>query len=994
MGTFQPNMSLLLLYLLYQDMEINVALDELLGLRGPLSVLVRNLLWLLAFNATYLGIFGFIPKTVGYVVYSGFFNTTAIITAMKSVPYIHSDHENRTTVVSILTKIEEESASRQTTFKLSDFATVTLGYLSIAFCIVLMKYGLMLFTKAGRRFGMEQTYARIAAANIRENDGAGPGARREAMRRDRLEAVNDDGVDEDVLGISAALDATVAIVKVGVLLFLKMFLLPLSLGIVLDASTFELFGHESSDRLSFAGGDLFSFILLHWVGGITFMLLVTVFLLQLREVFHPEILARIIRPQEPQPDLLGNLMHETVLTHMKRMALSLAIYAPLMGLHVALPAKVFVASGLGDHFTFFHLHFCYILMPQLQIPIELIVFHLSMLALLERYKNSIGGLQHSWMKFMCRRMGLTDYLLPRCVESFELVGSKAVFLTPENDESQLQVDPFFLELIGKQDDVDHFVLSNIDREQDHMDHGEVRGETKVTGDRVLSIDIDSISIPVPKIVTKSPEISSTTSVDQVFSMSSSLLLSPRESTNNTNRATENFLNESMKLLPTRIGRYRLRLEESGPSTRAEDLRIEFFQEVPGSEIPRPPEGWDDLGQGGAFVQGRWAWGKERMSAVERSVSHRTPFRTANHRRPIKLMVKVVSLMLLSWVALTFTVLSLLSLPLCIGRSFYHLFHIPDMYLHDPFAFCIGAGLFFPLCSMLSKFFHNQNQVTMATKIRTWISSFKLPPRNKGLVLLESLVLWLMASPLVLGISYQLVVVKESTWFSGQEPLIDWKFLAVSWLMGIVMLNTWSFLLYFEFFTRRFWKNVGNGILEPPVEDNALLNVQGNNDGRNVGAAAAADNNQAEHREMESWHGKHGRVARYFHTWQAVLDGWQWDIVDKTVLLDDFTRPVAKQLASALLGSFLSFQVLHILLISVFSTQEDGINMPLLGVIGTGTVNQFVLRFCMTVHIAVQIIANSQESILCAFEIAHEAARDDRYLVGELLMNFNRDEYAS
>jgi E3 ubiquitin-protein ligase MARCH6 len=252
----------------------------------------------------------------------------------------------------------------------------------------------------------------------------------------------------------------------------------------------------------------------------------------------------------------------------------------------------------------------------------------------------------------------------------------------------------------------------------------------------------------------------------------------------------------------------------------------------------------------------------------------------------------------------------------------------------------------------------------------------------------------MASPLVLGISYQLVVVKESTWFAGQEPLIDWKFLAVSWLMGIVMLNTWSFLLYFEFFTRRFWKNVGNGILEPPVEDNALLNVQGNNDGRNVGAAAAADNNQAEHREMESWHGKHGRVARYFHTWQAVLDGWQWDIVDKTVLLDDFTRPVAKQLASALLGSFLSFQVLHILLISVFSTQEDGINMPLLGVIGTGTVNQFVLRFCMTVHIAVQIIANSQESILCAFEIAHEAARDDRYLVGELLMNFNRDEYAS
>lgn len=33
------------------DMEINVALDELLGLRGPISSLLRNLLWLLVFNA-------------------------------------------------------------------------------------------------------------------------------------------------------------------------------------------------------------------------------------------------------------------------------------------------------------------------------------------------------------------------------------------------------------------------------------------------------------------------------------------------------------------------------------------------------------------------------------------------------------------------------------------------------------------------------------------------------------------------------------------------------------------------------------------------------------------------------------------------------------------------------------------------------------------------------------------------------------------------------
>eukprot|EP00529_Nitzschia_sp_RCC80_P006381 CAMPEP_0113525002 /NCGR_PEP_ID=MMETSP0014_2-20120614/46504_1 /TAXON_ID=2857 /ORGANISM="Nitzschia sp." /LENGTH=1473 /DNA_ID=CAMNT_0000423125 /DNA_START=65 /DNA_END=4486 /DNA_ORIENTATION=+ /assembly_acc=CAM_ASM_000159 len=970
------------------DMEINVALDELLGLRGPLSVLVRNLLWLLAFNATYLGIFGFVPKTFGYFVYSGFFNTTTIVSVMKSVPFLHSENENRTTIVSILSKVEEESVHRETTFKLSDFATVTLGYLFGAFCIVLVKYGVMFFTKAGQRFGMEQTYARIAAANNRENEGARPVARREAVRRDRLDALNDDAVDEDVLGISAALDAAVAIVKVGVLLFLKMFMLPLSLGIVLDASTFQLFGHQAADRLAFAGSDLFSFILLHWVAGITFMLLVTVFLLQLREVFHPDILGGIIRPQEPQPDLLGNLMNETVPTHMKRMALSLAIYAPLMALHVTLPAKLFVASGFGGKFTFFNLHFFYLLMPQLQIPVELIIFHLSMLALLERYKNTIGGLQHGWMKFMCRRMGLTDFLLPRAVKSFELVGSKAVFSALGNGASGFEVDPFFLELINKTDDIDNFVLSNIDKENDPVIHGEVRGETKESGDRVLSIDVDSISIPAPNT---DPEASSST--DPIPSLTTIATSTPTSaSTQRTKLDQAGSLpeKEHIKLLPTKVGRYRLRLEECGPSSQAKDLRIEFFREVPGSEISRPPKGWDDLSSGGAFVQGRWAWGKERMSPIERSVSHRTPFRTPNRRIPIILTFKVAALTVFSWVAVTLTVLGLVSVPLFIGRSFYRLFHIPDAYVHDPFAFCIGAGLFFPLSNMLSTFFHDNDQ-DVTTKIRAWsthmASRFSLPPASKALVLLETLFLWFVAAPLLFGASYQFTFVKSSTWFAGEEQMFAWKSLIVSWFMGIVVLNTWSFLLYFELFTRKFWAIIGNGILEAPVVDDNAQNGQRNNGGR--GVVDAANDTQAEQHEMGAWQGKHGRVSRYYHTWKSILDGWQWDRVDKTVLLDDFTRPVAKHLASSLLGSFLSFFVVHAVIVLIFSTEEGGIALP--GDVDMGTVNRFLFRFCMAMHIVVQIIANCQESISRAFEIAHEAARDDRYLVGELLIDFNRDD---
>ena len=50
------------------ELEIHVAMDELLGLRGPLYLVWRNIAWLLTFNATYIGLFAFIPYSIGYTV--------------------------------------------------------------------------------------------------------------------------------------------------------------------------------------------------------------------------------------------------------------------------------------------------------------------------------------------------------------------------------------------------------------------------------------------------------------------------------------------------------------------------------------------------------------------------------------------------------------------------------------------------------------------------------------------------------------------------------------------------------------------------------------------------------------------------------------------------------------------------------------------------------------------------------------------------------------
>jgi E3 ubiquitin-protein ligase MARCH6 len=883
-------------------MEINVALDELLGLRGPLSTLVRNLLWMLAFNATYLGIFAFIPRTVGSAIYAGVFNTTACSGLLKKLPYVYSENPDNVTVMGLLSSLNEESYRLDTSFRLPDLTTVTLGYFSMALAIVFIRYSWLFAHKVKTRFTPEQPHGNIEEEAHLLLHGR---PRREGAQLhgfDDQDAMEHGGAS---VAVGLALDATVAVVKVGILLFLKMFLLPLLLGLWLDASTTTLFGHDVADRIAYAASDLFSFVLLHWVAGITFMLLVTVFLLQLREVTHPDVLARLIRPQEPQPDLLGNLMNETVSTHMKRMFLSLGIYAPLLTMHVTIPVKLVVASGLGNYFSFFRLHFWHLLMPQMQIPLELIIFHLSMLALLERYKNTIGELQHHWLVFMCRQMGLTDYILPRSIEKFQLVGQKALFLSEDaerapdqeklkepldlspNQRTDVKVDPFWYELSSKREDICNFILSNI-KEDTSENPVFIDGETLLNGERVVSRAVTSIRLPAKE----------------------------EEQDNGTPEQDNQYL------IPMTIGRFRLR--RVGPPDAASV--VEFWQEVPGGDIPRPPEGWDDLGAGGAFVQGRWAWGKERRSIVEGSVAQRTPFREPGKKhRPIHLMMKVAALITCSWIAITFTIFGIVSTPLAVGRSFYYLFRVPQQYIHDPFAFCMGGCLFFPVASLVASTIKEAaRHSTMTDRFQRWISRFHLPPQQKLLIFLESMLLWTFIAPLALGVTYEIGAVKLRTWFAGEERLFDPVSIALCWTVGAVVLNSWAFFSYYSVFTGEFWTNIGNGILEPPLDENDGAGEVARNNRNARGAAAENAGELADGQMIRAWQGKDGRVAKFFGVWKAVLCRWEWESVDKVPLLEDFARPITRQLASTVVGSSLSFQLSFVLAEKLLQVEQNGI----------------------------------------------------------------------
>ena len=988
-------------------MDINVALDELLGLRGPFNILIRNVCWLLAFNTTYLGLFAFIPKNFGASMNSLALNRTSFSTWMynTTVP----DENRELPFPRLIAALNDESSRLNTTLQLPDLATITLGYLSLAMLVVLIQMGVFLHSK----FWNVPTYDDQPT----EMNGHARGHRDRVGEQDPHMANNqapflggipgDEREMDDMIGglgeqLTVALECLKALTKVGFLLFHKMLLLPLVLGIWLDSATLGLFGSTRLERAVYAGSDLFSSALLHWVVGITFMLFVTVSVLQLREVAHPGILARVIRPQEPQPDLLSNLLHESLATHAKRMLLSFAIYAALLSLYVWMPARFLVASGIGKFLPFARPQFSHILMPQLQIPLELLVFHLTMLALLEKYKNRIGEMQHSWLVFMCDLMGLTEYLLPRYVEKFELIGSRYIFLRQLHSESESdsedecdddgeiraarrktkalaldlgRVDPFWYELVANQNDLEEFLSINLDPLDEPPSY--LVGLSRQNGERF------------PR------------------SMQEMIVLPP----NWTKQESPMRIGDSpaVTFLPTVIGPYRLCRRLTGEKA----MIVDFYKEIPGKPVPRPPEGWDDLGIGGAEVQGRWAWGKEKKSTIENGVAQRSPIfhKRKKWKSSFYMILKGMVVAVLSWVVVSTLTFMAFAFPLVAGRTVYRLLRIPDRHLHDPFAFAIGMCLWKPAFALLS--FLSTEEQSILGRFLEWTFSFRFPPLRKGSVVFLALTLWLVVSPLALGVLYDLLLLKGRRFFSGEDVFVDATLMLSSWATGTMLLNAWALLCYYSVFTWNFWVGVGNAALDAEVERRD--NGQAQHDG---GEGDDLAHNLADC----TWQGSHGKIGRFVDTLTSALFHWEWDRVDHVVLLQDCALPPARHIGTSLAApSFVFLTWLYALslinqetanvvckcwhnlscavpLLKPFIHSFIHFNLPLVlcsvpffGEVENALYRTFVFRTFVVITLLTQFAAANRAALRRWFQAAHRAARDGRYLEGEILLNYVEEE---
>ena len=409
--------------------------------------------------------------------------------------------------------------------------------------------------------------------------------------------------------------------------------------------------------------------------------------------------------------------------------------------------------------------------------------------------------------------------------------------------------------------------------------------------------------------------------------------------------------------------------------------IEIWKEVQGKPIPRPPEGWDDLGIGGAERHGRWAWGDEELSSIENGVAARLPFlvdpsasRLSRSVALLSLSAKAVFLLVASWVAITAVLVASLNGPLVAGRFSLYLMRVPDERIHDPFAFALGLLVLTPGVAIYARLVSASDDGPggVPSLVARWIrtsfrrGNFLGGSGRKESTLVTFLLLWFVVCPLLLGNLYcRFFVGPAAGWLRGWALLINWG-------TGTLLLNLWAVMCYFSLFTRRVW---GDIIFGEPV---AGANMNNNNDANDRpiqlfddGEADGAPAENEAGRTGPAWQGRDGVVARCVASIKAFVVGWEWDKVDRQALLSDFAVPVTKHLGIAF----------------VFPVSTLFIAASFLRAFGRSIGANFAFRVLTVLGLAFDYVLTCKDSLKSWYFAAHKVARDDRYLIGEILLNY-------
>lgn len=303
---------------------------------------------------------------------------------------------------------------------------------------------------------------------------------------------------------------------------------------------------------------------------------------------------------------------------------------------------------------FFQLKVWYWL-PELQIPFELLLGHITFLSVLDQKKDLVGRMQHRWMVWLSGRLGMTRFIIPvpmlkrRRRRSGGGAGGVAGEATEESGQ----------------------------RRRQHRTGG---GGTTAMLRRARRLQRQQQQQP------QRTEAAAETPVAAAASVASAAVAAlppPPPSTTLPSTGDQNSHTEA----------------GGAAATAAAELAVEEVIEV-GPPLVRPPPGWDVRGHGA-----RWAWINETPSAIERNVAPRVI--------PSHWLLRTCLLVGISWCLSIVIALFLMVVPLQIGRSLSQLIYVPVAWQHDPLHFIVGL---FVVKHGLDMIDHTATWVTMWEKL--------------------------------------------------------------------------------------------------------------------------------------------------------------------------------------------------------------------------------------------------------------------------------------
>lgn len=354
--------------------EVRFNWDELLGLRGPIPFqIIKHVVWFLTFTVLYLIVFHFSPLRVGII-------TCAICSSFVPSEIFNFITEHSPKIfLDIISRSNELSIQLNTAIRLSDIGYNVIGYMTLFALLQIITSSLQVIHEL--KFFVIEEFVRVCY-NI------------------------------------------LVVCKISSLLSIRIFLFPLSLGIVI-LSTFNyfIFNLSTDAIIQFVAKNLVGCLTLSWTSGISYMLVVTLSVLQLREIVHPSLLGQHIRPQETHTELLHSLIKDSYGIHFRRLIVSSFVYLILLAMLLFIPlySIKYGLSWITSSTNPFELKFWFII-PELQLPLEVAIGHFTMLTILESKKNYIGKFIYNWLLLVTKKLNIVRFIMP-CPYKVKLIGN-------------------------------------------------------------------------------------------------------------------------------------------------------------------------------------------------------------------------------------------------------------------------------------------------------------------------------------------------------------------------------------------------------------------------------------------------------------------------------------------------------------------------------------------------------------------------------------------